>query len=230
MNCENIALLEEILKDFDLSDGGSIGEKLEQAVASEQKGFEFLTHDFLGDTCISKVLLYFRRIGQSDRCLFEKYHVMLIYHDAPDKDRGQTFFVHQGYCINLKEALNLLQGRSVYKENLPHIDESKYDAWIKLDFDKVDLLQNYPVKHFKGSHGYDLEKVLGKYPIQELDDSESRAAVLSSLKNGNQHTVTFLTAKRTRKMLIEANPMYKTINIYSHSNNKPSKKYTPINE
>ncbi len=42
-----------------------------------------------------------------------------------------------------------------------------------------------------------------------------RAELIRSLKKGNQHTVSFDKVSKTEKMFIEANPQFKTINIYS---------------
>ena len=85
---------------------------------------------------------------------------------------------------------------------------------MKLDFDKRDAYSNYAIRQFRPDYGFDLEKVLKHYPIDELTDEITKATLLTALQRGDLHPVTFVKTRKTEKMLIEANPPFKTINIY----------------
>ncbi len=69
--------------------------------------------------------------------------------------------------IHLKEAFNLLQGRSVFKEITPLKDE-KYFAWIQLNFREKESDGNYKITKFRSYRGFDLGPILTRYPILEL--------------------------------------------------------------
>ena len=107
-------------------------------------------------------------------------------------------------------------------KDLVSMEGQKYNAWIQLDFGEKDQYNNYKVRQFREQYGYDLEKTLEKYPIRELGNTELRADMIKSLKKGNRHAVSFDKITKTEKMFIEANPQFKTINIYSTDKGSPS--------
>ena len=96
------------------------------------------------------------------------------------------------------------------------MEGEKYKAWIRLDFGEKDLHDNYKIKQYGLRYGYDLEKVLEKYPIRELQEEKTKAELYRSLQRGNRQSVTFDKPTKSERMYIEANPMFKTINIYPH--------------
>jgi hypothetical protein len=103
-------------------------------------------------------------------------------------------------------------------KDLISMDGQKYNAWIQLNFDEKDQHGNYKVRQYHRRYGYDLEKTLEQYPIRELKHEELRANLLRSLRKGNQHPVSFDKNTKTERMFIEANPQFKTINIYTPAN------------
>jgi hypothetical protein len=142
-----------------------------------------------------------------------KYTVRLNSEKNPDCDRIHTFYIHKGSGVTLREAFNLLQGRSVNKD-LTNMDGQKYTAWMQLNLREKDEFNNFLVNKFRERYGYNLEKALEKYPIRELRNEEQRVSLIKQLKKGNQCLATFEKRAKTEKMFIEANPRLKTINIY----------------
>ena len=63
-------------------------------------------------------------------------------------------------------------------------------------------------------YGFDLEKALAKYPIKELTGEEDKTRLMESLQKGNRQAVTFSKDGAEQKMFIEANPRFKSINVY----------------
>jgi ribosomal protein L12E/L44/L45/RPP1/RPP2 len=94
------------------------------------------------------------------------------------------------------------------------MEGQKYNAWIQLNFGEKDSYDNYKVRQYRPQYGFDLEKTLQKYPIAELKQQDLKTVLIKSLKKGNRHPVTFEKSNKTERMLIEANPQYKTINIF----------------
>ena len=70
---------------------------------------------------------------------------------------------------------------------------------------------------FRSHHGYELANVLKQYPMRELADNDLKEVIVQSLRVGDRRLVTFLkpSGKNRAKKIIEANPAFKTINIYS---------------
>ncbi len=214
MNTENLEFLQDNLKYLGFGDKLFLNQQLTEKIAGAPKSFELDTEAFFDENHKLEVTMYFRRSDQLDMYFFNKYEATLRSGEDSELDRAQTFYINKGSGVTLKEAFNLLQGRAVNKD-LVSMEGQKYNAWIQLNFGEKDLHNNYKVKQYRAQYGYDLEKTLEKYPIRELGDAELRAALLRSLRKGNQHTVSFDKSTKTEKMFIEANPQFKTINIYS---------------
>ncbi|MFP9100487.1 hypothetical protein ACLI09_15670 [Flavobacterium sp. RHBU_24] len=85
--------------------------------------------------------------------------------------------------------------------------------WLKLDFKNTDDKGNFKIKQFGENYGYDLLSVLEKHPIKELK-SEYKDDLIDSLKKGNIQSATFIKGDQEVKQYIEANPQYKSINLY----------------
>jgi len=213
MNTENIGFLLNSLKYLGFQDKPGICDRLEEEIANEPLEFQLTTEAFFEETCKMETILYFVRSDRSDLYFFSRYEAWLHYPDDPEKDRKQTFFISKGRGVTFKEAFNLLQGRAVNK-NLTSKEGEKYNAWLQLNFEEKDTNNNYKVKQFHEHYGYELEKVLEKYPIRELDLPQLRQSLLRSLKRGNLHAVTLKKARKIERMLIEASPQYKSINLY----------------
>ncbi len=196
-----------------MGDNTLLNQQLEQQVIKESKEIELYTEAYFDDFSRLEAKLYFRRSDQKEMYFFNKYEALLRYPDDQDKNRSQTFYINKGMGITFKEAFNLLQGRAVNKD-LVNIEGEKYNAWVQLNFEEKDLHNNYKVKQYRAQYRYELEKVLENYPIRELQNEETKSILIRSLRRGNLQLVTFVKVNKTEKMFIEANPMFKTINIF----------------
>ena len=218
MNTENLLFLTDNLKFLGFGEGVHIKDQLEEYIFHETKEFQLQMDSFYDDDYKMETTLYFRKADKADLYFFNKYEAVLRKAEAPERDRKQTFYISKGSGVTLKEAYNLLQGRAVNK-NLIGVEGDRYNAWIQLNFDEMTPSHNYRMKQFGERYGYDLEQVLKNYPIRELATDESRAALLKALKRGNLQPVHFVKPNKVEKMFIEANPQFKTINIYTSTTN-----------
>jgi hypothetical protein len=190
-------------------------EDLANLISEYWPTFDLFTTDNFDDLTELQVRLYFCKSSQKDAYFLQKYQVTLRYRADPTKDKSQLFHTDDGIQIKLKEAFNLLQGRAVYKEVTGKNGE-KFNAWIQLNFKEKDVSGNFKMVKFRSHHGYELANVLDKYPIRELADNDLKEVIIQSLKAGDRRLVTFLKPSgKTEKKIIEANPAFKTINIYS---------------
>ncbi|RKR83349.1 hypothetical protein BDD43_3555 [Mucilaginibacter gracilis] len=137
---------------------------------------------------------------------------------------SQTFYVQKGVGFSAQQAANMVQGRTVHRDNMlnPNSGET-YRAWINLDQGiPKDDHGNYKLKQMNDPNfGFDLDKTLNKFKIKELADPAQKAAIVQGIKNGDRIEVT-VTGKdnKEQKVLLEAQPRYKTMDFYSGKGDK----------
>ena len=209
MNEKNLDYLKEGLKYMGF--GTSLNGELERQVQSQQPGFQ-LQLQMPHHNSTLDYTLHFRKSDQSDMYFFNKYDATLKPDDSA-KEVSQTFYIHKNSGITAKEAYNLLGGRSVHKE-LVNQENQPYKAWLQLDPTVKDQQGNHKVKQFHENYGFDLEKTLQKFHINELQDPQQKERLLRSLERGNAQQVTALQDGQEAKRFIEASPQYKTINVF----------------
>ncbi len=137
----------------------------------------------------------------------------------------QTFWVEKGKGFTAEQAANLVQGRSVYRDDLLNLSGNAYKAWIKLDFDKPrDRHNNLTTNQYHDpSYGFDLKKVLDKFDIKELENPAKRNKLEESLKNGNRPLITTIKEGQEVKLYLEAVPRYSQLNMFAE-NGRPEKR------
>lgn len=139
---------------------------------------------------------------------------------------SNTFYVEKGAGFPLNQAANLLQGRSVYREDLVNRAGEQYKAWSIFLFDKPkDKYGNYEVKQFSEGYGYDVKNALEEYRIKLDSDPKKQEQLITDLKNGNRPLVTVEgTDGKDVKLRIEAVPRYGNLNFYQPGNKAPEKR------
>ena len=213
MNTKNLEFLKDGLKYMGF--GEKLHADLEARINEQPAEFKLsLQGEFKRDGVSDKVdcRLDFKKSDQTDMYFFNRYHATLKNED-PAQEKAQTFYITKNSGITAKEAYNLLSGRSVNKD-LTNKEGQPFNAWLQLDFKEKDKNENFKVKQYHQGYGYELEAVLNKYPIKELSNDEEKVKLMKSLEKGNQHPVTFLKDGKEGKMHIEANPQFKTLNLY----------------
>jgi hypothetical protein len=129
------------------------------------------------------------------------------------QDKSQTFFIKKNSGVTAKEAYNLLNGRAVNKD-LTNQEGEKYNAWLQIDWNQKDNNGNHKFKMIHEAYGFKLDQVLAKHPIKELNEPVTKDRLMQSLERGNLHQVTFQKGDKEEKMLIEANPQFKSLNVF----------------
>lgn len=213
MNTKNFEFLRDGLKYMGF--GEKLNTDLETKIKEQPGEFQLaLQGEFKRDGVTDKVdyKLDFKKSDQTDMYFFNRYQATLKGED-PSQDKSQTFYVTKNSGMTAKEAYNLLSGRSVNKD-LTNKEGQPFNAWLQLDFKEKDKNDNFKVKQYHSGYGYDLEAVLNRYPIKELSSDDDRLKIIRSLEKGNVHQVTFLKEGKEDKMHIEANPQFKTLNLY----------------
>ena len=209
MNQKNLEYLKDQIKFT------GFGEGMENALKEKiQKGeSEFvLNHNVKYGNDFVSAELNFKKSDQSDMYFFNSYKISLEKEQSKEA-LSQTFYINKDNNITAKEAYNLMEGRAVNKD-LKNKEGEIYNAWIKMDFKEADGNGNFKLNHYHQNYGYDLEGSLAKHPIKELENEKYKDDLISSLKKGNIQSVTFVVEGAEKKQFVEANPHFKTINVY----------------
>ena len=191
--------------------GELLEDDLKMKIEKGDPDFKLLhSHEFGKDKV--EATLHFRKSDSTDMYFFNKYDLNL----QKDNEKDlliQTFYIGKDNNYTLKEGYNLMSGRAVNKD-LKNKEGETYNAWVQMDFKQSEDNGNFKLKQFHENYGYDLESVLAKHPIKELENIVDKSSLVASLQKGNRQSVTFLHEGNEQKHFIEASPQFKSINIY----------------
>ncbi|MFW0736862.1 hypothetical protein [Flavobacterium sp. T12S277] len=239
MNQKNLEYLKDQLKYTGF--GETFEAELKENMQRGDKDFKIIHNGIMNNGVPNKdtltVELNFKKSDQTDMYFFNSYHVNL---QKEENKPGleQTFYINKdSSSITLKEAYNLMEGRSINKD-LKTKEGELYNVWLKMDFkEAADSNGNFKLSHYHQNYGYDLQASLEKHSIKELNTPKYKEDLLSSLKKGNLQSVTFVIGGVESKQYVEANPQFKTLNVYdvnfqriNHRESKEEKKSESENQ
>ena len=219
MNQKNFEYLSDQVKFTGFGEG--LENELKEKMQKQTPEFQITHNTKFGNEDVNATL-HFKKSDQTDMYFFNRYQVSLQPEQSKDK-MEQTFYINKEGSITLKEAYNLMNGRSVNKD-LTSKEGQVYNAWVQMDFKQADNNGNYKLKQFHQNYGYDLVSTLEKHPIKELTYEQDKTRLMDSLQKGNRQSVTFIQNGSEQKHFIEANPQFKTINIYDNNMQRLSSK------
>lgn len=133
---------------------------------------------------------------------------------------ARSFNVSNQETYSLKEAFNLLEGRSVLKVNskLENKEEGgkieELKSWSYLDFTKNNS-KGEPI--MRKRYDYDLEAHVSKLPIKKLEIPAIKADLLQSLERGNLQSVMIEKDGEFKKHYLEAQPKYNSLTVYDEN-------------
>ncbi|WP_339869420.1 hypothetical protein [uncultured Algoriphagus sp.] len=201
---ENIQELQDRLKYSGF--GETLNKELEKQVKAKKSDFELNMSKEVGDKKL-EYGLHFRKSDEG-RYYYNGFDAKL---STPEgKEQSQRFYNNQG--VSAKEALNLLEGRAVFK-SLFNKEGERYNAWLQLDLGSKDEKGQHPVTQYHQNYGFKLEDAVQKLPLNNMGSPDQLDLLLYSLKKGNRHEVDIIG--NDSRFLLEANPKYKTMNVYN---------------
>ena len=141
------------------------------------------------------------------------------------EERSQTFKVQKENSVTAKEAINLLEGRSVKIEH-DVVDKktgelSRTESFIKLNMKepKTDY-GNYKYEGYnKNAYGVDIDNIMQKSNLTFANDIE-RERTKKHLEKGNITQVTFQQENRQIQGFAVLNPQWKMLNLYDSVMNR----------
>ena len=211
MTQKNLEFLQKQLKDAGFNE--SIFPELERNLNENKANFELKDSLSIGKDQLS-VTLYFARSKQddSDMYFFNRYELNVKNQSV---NTTQTFFINnKGQSIDLNEAKNLLNGRSVYKELTPK-DGDKYRAWLKLDFGERDEHGNAVMRYYNRNYGFDLKEAVGRIELKEMTDPSKMEQLYKSLQQGELVNATLLKGGKEIPIELTTDPKHHTLKMWS---------------
>jgi hypothetical protein len=167
--------------------------------------------------------------AKTDLARMEKNNVNFIEKDFNRTYRnpgiGQTFFVERGRGFTSEQAVNLIQGRAVYRDDLLKLGGEPYKAWVKLDTDgQKDRYQNFQtLQYHVPTYGFILKETLDKFNIKEMGNEKSAEKLMQELEKGNRPLVTAVKGGQESKLFMEIQPRYSQANFF-REDGKPEKR------
>jgi len=132
------------------------------------------------------------------------------------KPIDQTFFPDQGKGFTVSQASNLVQGRSVLRDDLvDHKSGNIFKAWVSLDMDSGKTGLNFRLSmHRDPEYGFDLSKVISDYNIKGMDKPENREQLEAALENGDRPRIIANSGTKNHELDIETAVRFKKINFF----------------
>jgi hypothetical protein len=159
--------------------------------------------------------LRFQKSATSGKFFLNNFTATL--ENAKGEKISNTFYLDRAKGVTAKEAFNLLEGRSVYKE-LKNKEGEAYKAWIKLNPETKDEKGNKAFTLFSEKYGYDLAAAVEKVLASGLYFGYSKEEMLRSLEKGN--LVEMHNKDKNKKYLIAADPQFKSILVFNEEGEK----------
>ena len=133
---------------------------------------------------------------------------------------SQNFRVSRDDSFTAKEAINLLEGRSVKIEfDNPKTNERE-PAFVKLNLgEEKNQYGNYNFQTFYKNYGVDTAEIVEKSNLI-FDKPEFKADTIKSLEKGNVVKVKFELEDQVVEGKAVLNPQYKNLNLYDNDMNR----------
>ena len=133
---------------------------------------------------------------------------------------SQNFRVSRDDSFTAKEAINLLEGRSVKIEfDNPKTNERE-PAFVKLNLgEEKNQYGNYSFQTFYKNYGVDTAEIVEKSNLI-FDKPEFKADTIKSLEKGNVVKVKFEMEDQIVEGRAVLNPQYKNLNLYDNDMNR----------
>lgn len=192
--------------------GNTLDRQLKEKIESGEPSFE-LYYKAGNDYENLTAELRFSQSKETGRYFFNSFRLELVRTNGKGI-RARIFYMNKNYHFTLKEAYNLLHGRSVKKKVNPR-EGTPYQAWMKLDLHTVDMNGNYKEQRFYENYGFDLEKELERLPLVEWQHQEEKEALLESLRRGNRQSATLKLESGDHRIFLEADPEAKSVKTFN---------------
>ncbi|KAF2508695.1 hypothetical protein EYY60_16365 [Flavobacterium zhairuonense] len=180
-----------------------LSEKLKNLIGKEQENFIVLLSYYINEKEKISHALSFSKNAEGYFEL-DGFKSSLQNNSSPEDRREYYFKNGLENNFKLNEVYNLLSGRSVEHNQ----------SWFQLDFNDRDASGSYHLKEFRNEYAYDLEKTLKAIPLKEISSQYEMEKLKNALRQGDSVSAVLVKNGRENQIYIEANPQFRSLNIY----------------
>ena len=213
-----VEYLKNQLKYLGFGEDEKLHKDLEKGINSQKQQFEINT---TSDKALpgNKVdfTLKFNKT-ENGGIFLNAYHAKLT--NEKGDEISHNFPVNRENTFTAKEAVNLLEGRSVKIEfHNPKSDQTE-NAFVQFNFEEPKTEKgNYMFQNFYKNYGVDTEKIVEKANLV-FDQPEYKENTIKSLEKGNVVKVKFEMDDKVVDGKAVLNPQYKNLNLYDSEMNR----------
>jgi hypothetical protein len=215
---DQVDYLQNQLKYLGFGEGEKLHKDLKAGIDSVENQFELKTSSdraSLGNEV--DFTLKFNKT-ESGGVFLNSYKAVL--NNDKGEEISQNFKVNRENTFTAKEAINLLEGRSVKIEFTNPKTEQLEPAFVKLNFAEPKSENgNYNFQNFYKNYGVDTDQIVEKSNLI-FDKPEYKESTIKSLEKGNVVKVKFELDDNAVEGKAVLNPQYKNLSIYDNEMNR----------
>ena len=209
---DQVKYLKDQLKYLQFGEGEKLHKDLEAGINSSEKEFQIKTSSdkTLPGNTVDFTLNYNK--SEKGGIFLNSYQAELK--NKKGEELSHIFNISKENTFDAKEAINLLEGRSVKIEFMNPKIEEKQTAFVKLDFNEPKTQYGtYKFQSFHENYGVNTAEIVDKSGLI-FDKPEWKDDTIKSLERGNIVNVKFKHEDKEIEGKAFLNPQYKTLNLY----------------
>ncbi|MCT3923193.1 JAB domain-containing protein [Elizabethkingia anophelis] len=209
---DQVKYLKDQLKYLQFGEGEKLHKDLEAGINSSEKEFQIKTssNKTLPGNTVDFTLNYNK--SEKGGIFLNSYQAELK--NKKGEELSHIFNISKENTFDAKEAINLLEGRSVKIEFMNPKIEEKQTAFVKLDFNEPKTeYGTYKFQSFHENYGVNTAEIVDKSGLI-FDKPEWKDDTIKSLERGNIVNVKFKHEDKEIEGKAFLNPQYKTLNLY----------------
>lgn len=215
---DQVQYLKDQLKYLGFGESERLHKDLEKSINSKNQQFELKTASdkTLPGNQVDFTLKFNK--SESGGVFLNSYNGKLT--NEKSEEISHNFPVNRENTFTAKEAVNLLEGRTIKIEfNNPKTEQLE-SAFVKLNFDEPKTEKgNYQFQNFYKNYGVDTVKIVEKSNLI-FDKPEYKVSVIKSLEKGNVVKVKFDLDDKVIEGKAVLNPQYKNLSLYDQDMNR----------
>ena len=215
---DQVQYLKDQMKYLGFGEGEKLHKDLEKGIKSTKQEFEIKTTSdkTLPENKVDFTLKFNKT--ESGGVFLNSYNATLK--NKKDESMSHEFYVNKENTFTAKEAVNLLEGRTVKIEFTNPKTEQLEPAFVKLNFDEPKTEKgNYNFQNFYKNYGVDTALIVEKSNLI-FDKPEYKENTIKSLEKGNIVKVKFELDDKVVEGKVVLNPQYKNLSLYDQDMNR----------
>ncbi|NMR33146.1 hypothetical protein HIO71_02870 [Chryseobacterium aquaticum] len=215
---DQVQYLKDQMKYLGFGEGDKLHKDLEEGIKSAKQDFEIKTTSdkTLPENKVDFTLKFNK--SENGGVFLNSYNATLK--NEKDESISHQFYVSKKNTFTAKEAVNLLEGRTVKIEFTNPKTEKLEPAFVKLNFEEPKTEKgNYNFQNFYKNYGIDTAQIIEKSNLI-FDKPEWKDNTIKSLEKGNIVKVKFELDDKVVEGKAVLNPQYKNLNLYDSDMNR----------